>query len=107
MQQQFPFQPRGASGTTPSAQTAQAIAATVSTFSITVPADGCTALIAVDGAANIAWSYGASSGLTMNNGVFMFANSKESFTMPGGTTQMSIIGASAAGTFRVILGDGQ
>lgn len=108
MQQQYPFQPRGASGTTPAAQTSQAIAATVTTFSLpNVPVEGCTMMISVDGGANVAWSFGASSGLTMNNGVFMFANSKEAFSVPGGTTQLSVIGASATGTFRVVLGDGQ
>lgn len=105
--QQYPFQPRGAIGTTPTAQTAQSITAAVSTFNISVPADGCSVLIAVDGASNVAWSYGASSGLTLSNGVFMLSNTKETFTMPGGITQMSVIGASASGTFRVIIGDGQ
>jgi len=107
MQQQYPFQPRGASGTTPTAQVATTIAATVTTFNIPpMGADGGSILIAVDGTANVAWSYGASTGLTVSNGVFMLANTKETFSIPGGVTQMSVIGASAAGTFRVMVGDG-
>ncbi len=108
MQQNYPFQPRGGSGTTPTAQVALAITAAVQQITIpAVPVEGGTMIIAVDGASNVAWSYGASSGLTINNGVFMFANSNETFTIPGGITQLSVIGASAAGTFRVIVGDGQ
>lgn len=108
MQQNYPFQPRGASGTTPTAQTALVISAAVQQITLPlIPAEGCSMLIAVDGAANVAWSFGASSGLTINNGVFMLANTKEVFGVPGGTLQLSVIGASAAGTFRVTIGDGQ
>ena|ERR1700676_1104600 len=107
MQQDYPFQPRGASGTTPAAQTNIAITAAVQQLTLPpIPAEGCTALITVDGAANVAWSFGASSGLTLGNGVFLLANTRSAFGIPGGTTQMSVIGASAAGTFRVVIGDG-
>ena len=107
MQQNYPFQPRGASGTTPTAQTALAITAAVQQITLPlIPAEGCSMLIAVDGASNVAWSFGISSGLTISNGVFMLANSKETFGVPGGITQLSVIGASAVGTFRVIIGDG-
>lgn len=108
MQQNYPFQPRGASGTTPTAQVALSITAAVQQITLpTMPTEGCTALIAVDGSANVAWCYGVSSGLTISNGVFMLANSKESFSIPGGISQLSVIGASALGTFRVVIGDGQ
>jgi hypothetical protein len=107
MQQNYPFQPRGAQGTTPTAQTAASITAAVTQLTLPpIPAEGCSALIAVDGAANVAWSFGTSSGLTISNGVFMFANSKEIFSIPGGVTTISLIGASAAGTLRVVVGDG-
>ena len=107
MQQNYPFQPRGASGTTPTAQTALAITAAVQQITLPpIPAEGCSMLIAVDGASNVSWSYGVSSGLTISNGVFMLANAKETFSIPGGITQLSVIGASAVGTFRVIVGDG-
>lgn len=106
-QQEFPFQPRGASGTTPAAQTSIAITAAVQQLTLPpIPAEGCSALITVDGASNVAWSFGVSSGLTLGNGVFLLANTQGAFSIPGGVTQMSVIGASAAGTFRVVIGDG-
>ena len=107
MQQNFPFQPRGASGATPTAQTSQAITAAVQQLTLPlIPNEGCSILIAVDGGSNIAWSFGVSAGLTIGNGVFMFANSKETFGCPPYTTVISYIGASAVGNIRVIIGDG-
>lgn len=108
MQQNYPFQPRGASGTTPTAQAALSITASVQQLTLpSIPAEGCSARIIVDGTANVAWSYGTSSSLSISNGVFMLANTSEVFSIPGGVTQLSVIGASAAGTFRVVIGDGQ
>ena len=107
MQQNYPFQPRGATGTIPTAQATLAITAAVQQLTIPlIPQEGCSILIAVDGASNIAWSFGVSSGLTIGNGVFMFANSKETFGCPPYTTQISFIGASAVGNIRVTVGDG-
>ena len=107
MQQNYPFQPRGALGATPTAQTNLAITAAVQQLTIPlIPQEGCSILIAVDGGSNIAWSFGVATNLTIGNGVFMFANSKETFGCPPYTTQISVIGASALGTIRVIVGDG-
>lgn len=107
MQQDFPFQPRGATGTTPTAQTALAITAAVQQITLPLmPAEGGSMMISVDGASSVAWSFGVSASLSISNGVFMFANTKEVFGCPGGITQLSVIGASAAGTFRVVIGDG-
>ena len=108
MQQNYPFQPRGASGATPTAQTSIAISAAVQQLTLPpLPVEGGSMLVAVDGASNIAWCYGVSAGLTIGNGVFMFANTKQVFSIPPGITQLSVIGATAAGVFRVVVGDGR
>lgn len=108
MQQNYPFQPRGGQGTTPTTQATLAITTAVQQLTLPqIPSDGCSMIVSVDGASNVAWSYGVSSGLTINNGVFMFGNTKETFTIPAGVTQLSVIGASAVGTLRVNIGDGQ
>lgn len=108
MQQQFPFQPRGASGTTPTAQTNIAVTAAVQQLTLpAIPAEGCSMRVVVDGTANIAWSYGVSSGLTLDNGVHMLAQTVEVYSVPAGTTQLSVIGAATGSTLRVIVGDGQ
>ena len=107
MQQNYPFQPRGSSATTPTIQYNAPI--TTGITQVTFPPisqDGASVLIAIDGASNVSWCYGVSSGLTVGNGSFMFGNTKETFGLPGGVTQISLIGASAVGTFRVIIGDG-
>jgi len=108
MQQDFPFQPRGATGTTPTANASLAVTASVQ--QITIPAvsnDGGTMRIVVSGTQEIAWSYGVSSGLSLSNGVSMLANTVESFAIPGGITQLSVVAAATGSTIRVHVGDGQ
>lgn len=108
MQQDYPFQPIGATGTTPTASTALAVTASVQQITLpAVPRDGGSMRIVVDGTSNIAWSYGVSSSLTMSNGTSMLANTVETFSLPGGTTQLSVIGVSTGSTIRVSVGNGQ
>lgn len=111
MQQNFPFQPSGAQGATPSASVAIAITAAVQ--QITLPAtssDDNAMLIMVDDApgtgARVAWSYGVSSGLAIGNGVPMMPGDTRVFALPPGVTQLSVIGSAATGTFRVCVGRG-
>ena len=107
MQQDFPFQPRGATGTTPTAQTN--IAVTTGVQQLTLPAvqsEGGTIRIVNEGPANISWSFGVSASLTTGNGVLMLANTVETFGLPGGITQLSVIGTIAGSNMRVICGDG-
>lgn len=107
MQQNFPFTPAGAQGTTPAAQVTLSL--TTSVQQVTLPAtayDDNTMRIVVDGATNVAWSYGVSSGLTLSNGVFQLGNSAVIYTLPPGVTQLSVIGSAASGTFRVVVGTG-
>lgn len=107
MQQNYAFQPRGASGTTPNAQTNIAVTASVQQLTLPpIPQEGGSMRIVVDGTSNIAWSFGVSSGLTIGNGVHMLANTVEAYSIPGGVTQLSVIGASTGSTMRVIIGDG-
>lgn len=108
MQQDFPFQPRGATGTTPAANVSLAVTAAVQQITIPpVPAEGGTMRIVVSGTQEIAWSYGVSSGLSLSNGVAMLANTIESFSIPGGVTQLSVVAAATGSTIRVHVGDGQ
>jgi hypothetical protein len=108
MQQQYPYQPRGATGTTPTAGAVLAVTASVQQITLPkVPQEGGTMRIVIDGTDTIAWSYGASSGLTLTNGIFMLGGSTEVFTIPGGITQLSVIGATTGTNFRVTVGDGQ
>lgn len=72
-----------------------------------IPAGGGAMRVVVDGTANVAWTYGAVAGLTLNTGVHMLANTVEVFSIPGNVTQLSVIGAAAGSTLRVIVGDGQ
>lgn len=107
MQQNFPFSPAGAQGTTPTAQVSQSITTAVQQVTLpTLASDDNTMRIVVDGATNVAWSYGASSGLTLANGVFQLGNTAVTYTLPPGVTQLSMIGSAAAGTFRVVVGTG-
>jgi hypothetical protein len=102
-----PFQPRGATGTTPTVQTVLTISAAVQQLTIPpVSPDGGTMRIVVDGSASVAWSYGTSASLTIDNGCHMLGNTVETFSIPPGITQLSVIGSAAVGKFRVTVGDG-
>jgi len=107
-QQSFSFQARGATGTTPAAQTALAVTAAVQQITLpSAPSEGGTIRVVVDGTQNIAWSYGVSASLNLSNGVHMLANTVETFSVPGGITQLSVIAAATGSTVRVMVGDGQ
>lgn len=108
MQQQYPFQPRGAVGTTPNTQVNIAVTSAVQQVNLPVlPSEGVSMRVVVDGTQGIAWSYGSSSGLTVGNGVYMLPNTVEVFNLPPSVTQLSVIAAASGSTLRVILGDGQ
>jgi hypothetical protein len=108
MQQQYPFQPRGASGNPPAAQASIAVTTAVQQLTLPqLPSEGGTMRVVVDGTSNIAWTFGVAAGLTMNNGVPMLGNTVESFSIPASVTQLSVIGAATGSTLRVVVGDGQ
>lgn len=101
------FQPRGAVGATPVAQTSIAVTTAVQQLALPpVPAEGATLRLVADGTSSIAWAYGSSAGLTMLNGVPMLPNTVETFAVPGGTTAISVIGSAAGTTLRATVGDG-
>jgi len=107
MQQSYPFQPSGATGETPTAQAALVISASVQQLNLPATAsDDNTMQVSVDGAASVAWSYGVSASLTLSNGCFVAANTTRVFLLPPRVTQLSVIGASAVGTLRVVVGQG-
>jgi len=107
MQQNQPFQPAGANSATPTAQVSVALTTAVQQVTLpTLAFDNNTMRIVVDGATNVAWSYGAAANLTLSNGCFMLGNTSETFDLPASVTQLSVIGSAAAGTFRVVVGTG-
>lgn len=107
--QPVPFTPRAANQTTPAAQVNGAVTAAVT--QIALPAgpyvSETTGRFIVDGTQPIAWAYGAQSGLTTGNGCYMLANTVETFGIPAGVTQISVIAAATGSTLRIVVGDGQ
>ena len=112
MQQSFPFGPRSANLAVPAAQANLAVGTAAAT--LTLPgmlannetAAEATIRVHVDGSQPIAWCWGNNANLTYANGVSMLGNSVETFSVPGGISQMSFIALAAGSTVRVILGDG-
>lgn len=101
---EFAFQPTGAQGTTPAASTSLAV--TTSVQQLTLPTYvGQSMRLVNNGDSAIAWAYGVSSGLTMGNGVVMLPGTVEVFTVPPGTTQLSVIGASTGSTLVAHIGE--
>lgn len=103
----MPFQPSGATGTTPNAQTTVAISTAVQQINLPAASnDANTMVVIVDQSVSVAWSYGVSSGLTLDNGVFLRGPTSAIFALPLGVTQLSVIGSAAVGNFRVVVGIG-
>lgn len=104
----FPFQPKGANQNPPVAQAN--IVTTTAVQQVVLPVGltnaECTMRVVNDGNDKIAWAYGVTPGLTINNGEFMLPNTVESFMLPPGVTQLSVIGNAGGSTFRVHPGDG-
>ena len=102
------FQPRGATGTTPNSTTNLAVTTAAQQLTLpSIPAEGATLRLVCAGTQTVFWSYGASSGLTVSNGVPVLANTVETFFVPGGTTQISLIAAATGSTVYATVGDGQ
>ena len=107
MQQNYPFQPRGAVGTTPAGQTSIAVTAAVQQLTLPpVPAEGGSMRLVNAGTQTIYWSYGVSASLSTSNGVPMLPNTVETFSVPGGTTQLSVIAGATGSTLIATVGDG-
>ena len=106
MQTQFPFQPRAANQNPPLAQVNLAVTTAVQQLAVPVVETECTIRIVNDGPAALAWCYGAQPGLTLGNGVYMLPSTVETFTLPAGIAQLSVIGAASGSNMRVIFGDG-
>lgn len=112
MQHDFPFQPSGAQGATPTTQAALAISLAIQQISLPATTSGDNAMmVTVDDApgtgARVAWSYGVSASLSLSNGCFLMPGESKTFTLPPGVAQLSFIGSAATGTFRVCVGRGQ
>ena len=101
----FAFQPAGAQGTTPTASTRVVVATAVQ--QLTLPLfSGKTMRLVNEGTSPIAWSYGVSSGLTLANGTKMLPNTIETFTLPSGITQLSVVADVAGSIFTASVGEG-
>lgn len=106
MQSQFAFLPRAANQNPPVTQVTLAVTTAVQQLAVPQVETECTIRIVNDGAAAIAWCFGAQSGLTLSNGVYMIPTSVETFTLPAGITQLSVIGSATGSNIRVHFGDG-
>lgn len=104
------FTPLGAAPAVgpPLAQSQLAVTTSVQQINLPIPTSygEQTLRIVVDGTANIAWCVGVNSQLTINNGVPMLGNTIETFDVPIGITQLSVIGTATGSTIRVTVGDG-
>lgn len=109
MQSGFPFLPRGANQNPPKSQDQIATTNAVQQLNLTNTGNvetECTIRVVNQGTDVTAWCFGAAAGLTLNNGVLMLPNTVETFTLPAGVSQISLIGSAGGNTFRVIAGDG-
>lgn len=104
-----PFRPRGLEEATPAGQVPLTVSAAVQQVSLPPSVQYCGGAIRIvnQGGTGVAWCYGNNGNLTLSNGEFMLPDTVETFQIPRGYTQLSVIGASAAGTFRVHAGEGQ
>ncbi len=106
MQTQFAFLPRGANQNPPVTQVEIAVTAGVQQLTVPQVETECTIRVVNDGPSALAWCFGAQAGLTLNNGVYMLPTTVETFTLPAGVTQISVIGAATGSNLRVHFGDG-
>jgi hypothetical protein len=106
MQTQFAFLPRAANQNPPVTQVEIAVTAAVQQLAVPQVETECTMRIVNDGPAAFAWCFGAQAALTLNNGVYMLPTSVETFTLPAGITQLSVIGSATGSNMRVHFGDG-
>ena len=104
MQQNYPFQPIGAGATT---TLSQAVTNANATFTIPpVPTEGATVRLVNDGTSVIFWNFGATAAVAATS-TPMLPNTVETFGVPGGTTQISVISTAVSGsTLRVTIGIG-
>lgn len=109
MQSGFPFQPRASNVNPPTGTSSLAVTAAVQQINLPSPAPyetECTARFANVGSQVIYWCYGAQAGLLATNGVPMLPNTVETFSIPAGVSQISVIAAAAGSTLYITPGDG-
>ncbi|HXP67562.1 MAG TPA: hypothetical protein VN815_18930 [Steroidobacteraceae bacterium] len=106
MQQDFPFQPAGMTGNAPNG-TSIAVTTAIQNFALPpTGSDGGSMRLVNNGNSAISWCYGSSTGLTAINGVVMLPNSVETFSLPGGISTLSVIGAAVGSTLSAAVGQG-
>lgn len=109
MQIPFPFQPRASNQTPPAGTTNGAVTAGVTQIALPAPAPyetETTGRFVNSGSQVIYWAYGTQAGLTAANGVPMLPNTVETFTIPAGVSQISVIAAATGSTLYITAGDG-
>lgn len=105
-----PFRPKGLSNPSaaPTGQVPSAVL-TLAIQTVNLPAswsEGGALRVVADGGTGAAFTYGTSATLTIDNGEFIIANTSEIFELEKNITQISYIGASAAGKLRFHFGEG-
>lgn len=109
MQQDFPFAPTGAAQIAVASSVVIAVTAVAQQLTIPTPSsNGATMRLANVGTQVVHWLYGnltvAATGAAM--GVPLLPNTTETFAIPAGFTQLSVIAAAGGSSLYVTLGDG-
>lgn len=109
MQAQFAFQPRASNQNPPAGTTSGAVTAAVTQIALPAPTPyetETTALFSNVGSQWVYWAYGAQAGLAVGNGVPVGPGTQQTFNIPAGVTQISVIAAATGSTLNITVGDG-
>ncbi len=96
------FQPRGGVSTTTN------VAVTGSSQQLTLPsnsADGGTMILYAKGTQDVFWCYGSATA-SVSTSTPLAAGTTQVFALPGGVSQISVIGATTGTTLYATIGDG-
>lgn len=109
MQAQFAFLPRASNQNPPAGSVQGAVTAAVTQINLPAPAPyetETTALFSNIGSQWVYWCFGAQAGLTTANGVPVGPGTQQTFTIPAGVSQISVIAGATGSTLAVTVGDG-
>lgn len=109
MQSQFAFTPRASNQTTPAGTVNGAVTASVTQINLPTGAPYATETVGRfvnSGTQTIFWAYGSEASLSPSNGVPMLPNTVETFTLPPGISQISVIAGATGSTLYITAGDG-
>lgn len=102
MQQNYPFQPKATAATTLNI----AVTASNQTFTLpTAPNNGGTMRLVNSGTQTIFWAYGTVTS-SVSTSTPLLPNTVETFTLPGGVTELSVIAGATGSTLYATVGEG-